>query len=187
MTAHPRDPMAKAEAALRRRAEKALEKREARKARKSSPAVEAGIWDDRDGKARPTAERRAKGAFVLRDGEDAGVTVAVDEAATVLDRLARRGIVTSDQRDAGHDFAALMQRTQLTKQGRSCLNFDPVGYDDSEPTHAEMRDAAERWRLYMACGAEVWREMRRVCCDGEPVRSLDRLRAGLDHCVKMWA
>ena len=153
------------------------------------PAVDADIWTDRpdSGKCRPTPERLAKSDFRLHDAEDAGVTVAIDSLPTMLDRLCAKGIITHDQRDGGLDFAALIRRTRLTSEGRSCLDFSPVGTGgDPEPTHAELRDEQERAEHYLACGMFTFAEMRRVCVDQHEPRSLDRLRHGLDICVKFW-
>jgi len=174
--------------------DKRLVKRSKRKARKAraqeqSRAIAAAQWEPRpdSGKDRPTPERIAKGAFKLVDGEDAGVTVAVDTAATTLDRMAANGIITPEQAQGGHDFAALLDRTRLVSQGRSCLNFEPVGHeDDSPPSHAELRDQAERREIYLACGMLTFAELRRVCCDGDKPRDLARLKEGLDICVKFW-
>ena len=155
--------------------------------KQQSAAVEAAIWTDRDGKARPTPERKAKGDFVLRDGDDAGVTVAVDQTVTELDRLRNRGVITPDQAQGGHDFAALLDRTRLTSPGRSCLNFDPVGYDGGDTqSHSAERDAQERAEIYLACGVATFAELRSVCCDMHPPRSLIRLRSGLSLCAKFW-
>ena len=174
--------------------DKRLVKRSKRKLRRSkrqeqSAAIIAAQWEPRpeSGKDRPTPERKAKGNFRLVDGEDAGVTVAIDTEATILDRLAAKGIVTQAQAQGGHDFAALIERTRLVSQGRSCLNFEPVGYDDDrEPSHAELRDIEERREIYLACGTITFAEMRRVCCDGQRPSDLRRLREGLDLCVKFW-
>ena len=161
--------------------------RRRRKAKPQSAAVAANIWEDRAGKARPTPERLAKGSFVLRDTEDAGITVAVDEACTMLDRLHRAGRIDGDQLQGGHDFAALMERTRMVSRGRSCLDFSPVGHDDSEPTHAELRDQEERAKLYLRCrGPWIWAELRRVCCDGHNPRDMPSLLAGLDMCAEFW-
>ncbi len=93
---------------------------------------------------------------MLRDGEDAGVIVTVDEHAHVLDQLAGKEIIDSDQCQAGHDFAALMERTRLVAGGRSCLNLDPVGHEgDAVPTHSELRDADERRDLNKRIGSWV--------------------------------
>lgn len=189
MTKHHRDPMARAEVASQKRAARMREKREARKAKKTSVAVSAEIWDDRDGKARPTPERRAKGSFVLRDGEDAGVTVAVDECVTVLDALAKEGLITEDQRQGGHDLAMVLYRTRLGSQGRSCLDFTPSGHpdEDSPETHQEQRDRQQRAQVFAACrGPWVWPELYRVCGQNRPAQSLPSLRAGLDLCVKVF-
>lgn len=167
-------------------------KRERRRLRRRAKqqvaaAVAADIWEDRDGKARPTPERKAKGAFVLHETEDAGVTRAVDTAVTMLDQLAVQGRITAEQAHGGHDFAALMERTRLVSAGRSCLDFTPVGHDgDADPTHGELRDIQERDELYLACGVAVWSEMRWVCCDHQAPRRLDRLIVGLDLCVRFW-
>lgn len=152
-----------------------------------SAAVSADIWQDRDGKARPTSERRARGSWVLRDGEDAGVTIAVDEHAHVLDQMASKSIITSDQQQAGHDLAALMERTRLVAGGRSCLDFTPVGHEgDAEPTHSELRDAKERRDLYAKIGAGVWAQLRMVCHEGHWPDRINDLRGGLDVAAKYW-
>lgn len=189
MTKHTRDPFERAEAAAKKRVLRLAEKREARAKRKASPAVAAEIWTDRDGKARPTPERRAKGSFALRDGEDAGVSVAVDEAVTVLDRLALAGQITEDQRQGGIDLAAVLHRTRLGSQGRSCLDFSPAGHsdDDAPETHQQRRDRQQRAKIFGACrGPWVWPELYRVCGQDQPVRSIEALRAGLDVCVKVF-
>ena len=153
----------------------------------TSAAVTADIWQDREGKARPAEERRRQGSWVLRDGEDAGVTMAVDEHAHVLDQLAAKGIIDSDQCQAGHDFAMLMERTRLVAGGRSCLNMDPVGHEgDAEPTHSELREADERRDLNKRMGSWVWSEMRMVCHQGFWPDRLDGLHEGLDVAAKYW-
>lgn len=169
---------------------RAYSKAARRKRRKTvAAAVAAQIWEDRAGKARPTAERRAKGKFVLRDGDDAGVTVAVDEGVTVLDRLALAGVITEDQRQAGHDLAAVLYRTRLGSTGRSCIDMSPVGYegDDLEETHQEVRDRQQRAQVFQRCrGPWVWPELVRVCRDDQRPRSIEALRDGLDVAVAVF-
>lgn len=166
---------------------KAAKKIAKAKRAEESAAIQANIWADREGKARPTPERLAKGDFVLRDGDDAGVTVAVDQEATELDKLRNAGAITPDQAQGGQDFAALLERTRLTSPGRSCLNFDPAGYDgDEAPSHTAERDARERAEIYLACGMATFAELRHVCCDLYPPRNLIRLQAGLNICAKFW-
>ena len=155
-----------------------------------SIAAAAEIWEPREGKERPTPERRAKGAFVLRDTEDAGVTVAVDEGATELDRLALRGTITEDQRQAGHDLAQVLHRTRLTSSGRSCIDMTPVGHqslEDSDDDWQAKRDEQQRQAVYLRCrGPWVWPELIRVCRDDEPVRDVASLRSGLDVAMKVF-
>lgn len=180
---------ARARAEGKRTAKKARRAARHRAKQELSAAVAADNWEDRpdSGKSRPTAERKDKGRFVLRDGEDAGVSIAVDEAAHILDVLHSRGVITGDQRDAGHDIAALLERTRLVSAGRSCLDFTPVGHDDNrEPTHGELRDTQERNDLYLGVGMLTFRELRHVCHEGNPPRSVDRLRDGLTFAAKMW-
>lgn len=154
-----------------------------------SAAVQAENWNDREGRARPTPERKAKGAFVLRDGDDAGVTVAVDEDVTELDRMRKANKITTEQCNAGHDFAAMINRMLMVPPPRSCLNFEPVGYDDSdEETHTERRDREDRTRIHMRCmaGPWVWAELRRVCVDNAEAKHMPSLLQGLDICVAHW-
>ena len=152
----------------------------------ASIAVAADIWTPREGKDRPTEERRSKGVFVLRDTEDAGVTVAVDECATMLDELHSKGIINGDQLQAGVSLAMLLERTRLGGAGRSCLDFSPVGYDDSEPSHQELRDAQERQEIYLGVGMFTFAELRRVCHENQRMRDKQRLTDGLDFCAKYW-
>ena len=163
-------------------------RREARKAELERQAAEARAeaWRDKPTEARPTPERQRKGAFALRPVDDTP-SVAVDEAPTMLDVLHRAGAITNNQRDGGLDLAALLRRTMLVSEGRSCLDWTPVATgDDSAPTHAELRDAEERAEIYLACGMVVFAELRRVCHEHQMPRSLDRLRQGLDICARFW-
>jgi len=164
------------------------QKKAQRRADQISAARHAENWTDREGKARPTPERKAKGVFVLRDGDDAGVTVAVDECSTMLDQLRMHGIITDPQCQAGHDFAAMLNRMQMVSPGRSCLDFTPVGYDgDHEPTHAELRDKDDRIKIFAKCsGPWVWPELRRVCFENDKPRDLKSLISGLDICAVYW-
>lgn len=164
------------------------ERKRQRQADQMSAARHAENWQDREGKARPTPERRAKGVFVLRDGDDAGVTVAVDEAVTMLDQLRRNGTITDPQCQAGHDFAAMLNRMQMVSPGRSCLDFTPVGYEgDHDPTHAELRDKADRIALFAKCsGPWVWAELRRVCYEHDKPKHMPSLISGLNMCADYW-
>lgn len=135
--------------------------------------------------AEPTEQRRTKGLFacIALDGS----RVERDLHATMLDKLFDAGSITDEQCQGGQDFAVLMERMRLVPAGRSCLDNSPRGFDDTaEPTHGELRDEEERQRLHSACGSLVWAELRRVCVEQCNPRSIDRLRIGLDQCVKLW-
>lgn len=169
------------------KAEKRRKKRMA--AREAAAQIEAKRWIPREGKDRPTQQRLTKGAFVLRDTEDAGVSVAVDENATMLDRLRSAGLISEDQRQAGHDLAGVLQRTSLAPQGRSCLDMTPRGHhgDDTDETWQERRDSQQRRLVWARCkGPWVWPELMRVCRDDEACRHIDSLRSGLDICVQVF-
>lgn len=155
--------------------------------REARKALEEQLVNDREGNRRPTPERVARGAFAVYDTEAAGVRFAVDTASTQLDRLRIAGTITPEQCQGGLDFAALIDRTRLIGQGRSCINFDPVGHDANDLDDPQAaHDERERRELYLACGTFTWAEMRRVCCEDRKPVDLDRLRAGLDLCVKFW-
>ena len=59
-----------------------------------SAAVVLENWRDKDGKARPTPERPNRGSFILIDGDDAGVAIAIDTSVTTLDRLRQALLIT---------------------------------------------------------------------------------------------
>lgn len=152
----------------------------------ASIAATADVWEDREGKARPTPERRAKGQFRLIDGDDAGVTVAVDQCATMLDWLSARHRITPEQHAAGIMLTGLLDRTRLGSRGRSCLDFSPVGHDGDEISEQAIRDEQERADVYLGVGMASWAELRRVCQDHEKPRDIAKLHIGLDFCATYW-
>lgn len=142
------------------------------------------IWQDRPHKARPTPERLRRGRWRLDDTEAAGVTVAVDEQATRLDQLQAKGIITAEQCQAGLDLADLIRRTRVTRAGRSCIDFAPVGHDpDHYDDSAEIAALGFRRQIYERVGPVTWQELWRVCVDERRPSDVDRLRAGLSDCV----
>lgn len=155
-----------------------------------SAAILAENWTDRRDKGRPTPERRRRGAFVLIDGDEAGVAIAVDAAATMLDQLRLAGLISDLQAQAGHDLAALIDRTQIGPPLRSCLDFAPRGHTgDRPPTHGELRDLAERAALIRITGAAGWALLRAVVLEQRAptgTGNLGRLRAGLDAVAAFW-
>lgn len=145
----------------------------------------AEVWEDQPHRARPTTERLKRGSFVIRDTDRAGVTVAVDEHATELDRLYAAEVIDADQRQGGLDFADLMRRTRLTSEGRSCIDFSPVGHDPEEYDDTQERqDSKARQDLYAVVGPRTWHILRRVCIEDSRHANAVRLREGLDRCAE---
>lgn len=178
--------LAKAAQAKPSKVDKAARRRQKRAERDSLRiAAAAENWDDREGKARPTPQRRLKGVFSLRDGDEAGVSVAVDHASGVIDALAHANHITARQREAGHVFEEVSRGAIGSPAGRSCVDFTPAGYgdDDDEAT----AKAQARWAsLRRVMSIAHRQECMAVCWQGAKPHSLSRLRAALDI-VGDWA
>lgn len=171
------------------KAERARRKEEAAKARRSEKRAErdrlriaaaAEIWEDREGKARPTPERIRKGVFRLREGDLAGVSIAVAEVESIVDALAAKGLLTPRQREAGHGVEDVARGVLGSPSGRSCCDMTPVGYDGDEDDEGAAH-AAARWNsLRRMLHPADRRECIAVCWERRRPSSLDRLRRGLD-------
>lgn len=149
-------------------------------------AAAAEIWEDREGKARPTPQRKLKGVFSLRDGDEAGVSVASDSASCTLDALAVRGVISAQQCEAGHIFEDAARGVMGSPAGRSCVDFSPVGHEGGEDEEAAAK-AKRRWdSLRRIMRPDDRRELLAVCWQGAAPRSMDRLRRGLDATAN-WA
>jgi hypothetical protein len=179
--------LSKAEKAKQREVAKVARRKQHKAEReKLNLAAAAQIWDDREGKARPTPQRRRKGVFSLRDGDDAGVSVAVDEASSCIDALAVQRLITARQREAGHVFEEVSRGAIGSPAGRSCVDFTPVGHEGDEDDEDAVR-AQARWRSLRRMLSPAHRqECMAVCWQGAQPVSMDRLRAALDV-VGDWA
>lgn len=154
------------------------ERRRAKEAAAERERIE--IWTDRDGKSRPTPQRRLKGVFRLRDTDDAGVSVAVDAASCVVDQLAALEAITPRQKEAGHEFEAVARGVLGSPAGRSCVDFSPVGHDTDDDDDAAVA-AKRRWdSLRRMIRPDDRRELIRVCWEKRRPESMARLRRGLD-------
>ena len=177
------------------KAAKAKRREEAREARRSERrkqkqqdeiAARVENWEDREGKARPTPQRIRKGVFSLRDGEDVGVTIAVDGASCVIDALATRGVISARQREAGHIFEEVARGAIGSPAGRSCVDFSPVGYDGDNDDEDAIR-AQKRWNsLRRMMRPQDRQECMAVCWQRAWPSSINRLRSALDI-VADWA
>lgn len=179
--------LSKAEKA-KRREEAAKARRTERRKQKQQDDQNARIenWTDREGKARPTPQRIRKGVFSLRDGEDAGVTIAVDAASCVIDALAARQVITARQREAGHIFEEVARGAVGSPAGRSCVDFSPVGYEGDHDDEDTVR-AQKRWNsLRRMMRPQDRQECMAVCWQRAQPRSIHILRSALDV-VADWA
>lgn len=149
-------------------------------------AAAAEIWEDRDGKARPTPQRRLKGVFSLRDGDDAGVSVAVDQRACTIWTLLDLGLIDKRQAEAGEIFEEVARGGIGSPSSRSCIDFSPVGHDGDGDDDAAIR-ARSRWRsLQRMLSPSDRQECMAVCWQHVMPRSISRLRHALDI-VGDWA
>ena len=171
------------------KAEKAKRREMSAESRKKAKQAERGrlriaaaaeIWDDREGKARPTPERKLKGVFSLRDADDAGVSVAVDSASCVIDAMAEMGAITARQCEAGHIFNGAARGALGSPSGRSCVDFSPVGHDGDDDDEAAVM-ADNRWNsLRRMIRPDDRRELMAVCWQNAKPQRLEQLRRGLD-------
>lgn len=108
------------------------------------------IWADRpdEGKSRPTPERRRMGKYRLVDGEDAGATVAYDEAADPVAAANMAGVIDAKTVDAFRTFEALARAINGSPSQRSCLNIEPIGYDEDD-------DDPDAWREWKSVTREL--------------------------------
>lgn len=192
-----------------RRRQKAQRKAEKEQADMEAAAAERERqWTDREGNARPTKERAAKGRVHLVETRDAGVKMALDEHASPLRRALFDGKLgmladgTTDgaeaamararaRVDAGERFEALCRFVMGSPGPRSCLDFVPRG-TGREPEHA-----ARVWAEYKGAVQAVGMQSAAVLVDvcwsqrGTGPRRPDARRwrlliAGLDVLVGRW-
>lgn len=136
----------KIEAARRRAASAAGEKRGPAPGAKPNTATRPPVQAPERAKAvRPTEQRLSKGAFRMPTGPLRQDLPAVDEAHDCVAALLRARLITPEQEAAARDWQELKAavRAELgLSQGRSCLDLSPAGHDDSDGDSEVMR----RWR-----------------------------------------
>lgn len=179
--------LAKAEKARRREDAKQSRKQQRKKERDQIRlAAAADIWEDREGKAKPTPQRKLKGVFSLRDSDAAGVAVAVDSASSPIGALADLGAITDRQREAGDIFEDAARAALGSPTGRSCVDFSPAGHVGDNDDDIAVA-ASKRWdSLRRMISPQDRRECMAVCWEHARPVSIDRLRRGLDA-VADWA
>lgn len=142
-------------------------------------------WKPREHRDRPTKERLRRGKWELHDTDIAGVTVARDMSCLWIDKLHQAGILSADQMGAAVDFYELHTRTKVTKQGRSCLNMEPVGHDPEIDEATENAMLAEK-ELRQELGPRLYWVLVKVCVDNQLQPSMTEAKEGLDRCIKFF-
>ena len=112
----------------------------AKRKAKRSQVVRTYSLDELETLEGPTDQRRQRGAWTRHKSKDRTEIHERDMRSNPIDALEHDGVITPEQAQAGRDYEALMARTRLVGEGRSCLNFEPVGYGDSD------HDDADAWR-----------------------------------------
>lgn len=110
------------------------------KRKQRSRQVKSYSLDDLEQLEKPTDERRRRGVWSEYKSKDRTERHERDVTAHPIDALEWDGVITSEQAQAGRDYEALMARTRLVSQGRSCLDMTPVGYGDGD------HDDPQSWR-----------------------------------------
>lgn len=160
---------------------------------KRKPTDPYDPWEDKPdrGRSRPTLERIRKGQYRLVTGDDAGVTVAIDETSDPLRDCYFKGKIPAGLLYAGERFEGLC-RSQVKHGPRSCLDWMPRGAGEPESDYQARRH--EMWRdLCRVMGMETSFILMDVCFhhNGTGPRRPDarrwvRLLDGLETCRKFW-
>lgn len=110
------------------------------KAKKRSAKTRTPIEPPQRYKERPTVERMLRGRWRLGETIDAGIKVAIDDAAHPLEALRHDGIISDEQYQAGSDFEALYRAQCEVPQSRdSCTIWEPRGHDETDGPIEERR------------------------------------------------
>ena len=160
-----------------------LKRREERKADEHEQT-----WTPREGKDRPTPERRKRGQWAFVTTEDAGGKAARDMHAHPIDRLEHAGVISNDQASAARDFEDLYRACMEVGGTRdSTTIWEPQGHDSTDgPVEAK-----ERYReLCRQIGIVRENALRQVCVFGyEPRRAAEigALREALNEAGRFFA
>jgi hypothetical protein len=91
-------------------------------------------------KERPTAERMMRGKWRLGETIDAGIKVAIDDGAHILDAMRHEGLISSEQHQAGFAFEELYRSQCEIPQARdSTTIWEPKGFASDDGPVEERR------------------------------------------------
>lgn len=146
-------------------------------------------WEDRPGNARPTPERMAKsgwrsdkkpGGYRMGETKDAGVKFAQDMASDPLQALYSTHHIAPWEWEAAEAFEVLARKIRGDVGQRSCINFEPVGHDETEG-NAQLEGS---WKvLRQQLGFVLFQAVDAAAYHRDEIDDLDRLKAGLEVCA----
>lgn len=140
---------------------------------------------DRPGNARPTPERARKGAYRIGETKDAGIRYAIDEHSDPLQRAYAQKLIEPWEWDAAEAFEELARRNMGDVGQRSCINFEPVGHDDTDgDVEAAAKWKVIRMKLQDCGGFPVWQQVQAVCYFRDEITDYRLLRHGLEVCAE---
>lgn len=151
---------------------------------------------DRQGQARPTPERIAKGSYRVGETSRAGIRFVMDEDATPIRAAHRRGKLTRRQVDAAEAYEE--HHTSVWGRGgsRDCLDTSPRGGASHESDSQQMRWASANRRLNALMAlmdAKVAKVLFDVCVNQEAIgdcrptyKRYQHLVLGLDICADFY-
>jgi hypothetical protein len=112
----------------------------AKKSRRAAKTRETVEQPPQRHKERPTAERMLRGKWRLGETIDAGIKVAIDDAAHPLEALFYDRLISQDQYQAGVDFEMLYRaQCEVPATRDSCTIWEPHGYASDDGPVAERR------------------------------------------------
>jgi len=129
-----------------------------KRGKKPQKATRAHVEAPQRHKERPTVERMARGKWRLGETIDAGIKVAIDDAAHPLEALRHDGLISAEQYEAGCDYEALY-RSQCEVPGSrdSTTIWEPKGYaSDDGPIEERERYKALCRAIGMLCERRLW-------------------------------
>lgn len=142
-------------------------------------------WADNpnEDRARPTPQRRKRGAFRLVRLEKNGPSAAIDVTAQPIMAALASGVITERQYDAAVRFEQLARQIRGPVGQRSCLDLEPVGHDESDGAE----EAEREWgAIRKELGFAVFQAVDAVAYHHDRIERVRLVRQGLDWLGDYW-
>lgn len=157
------------------------------KKRGKKPSAPSGMPPHRHNE-RPTPERMLRGKWRMGETIDAGIKVAIDDAAHPVEAMLYDKIISPEQYQAACDFEALYRAQLEIPQARdSCTIWEPKGHDETDgPVHERARYRA----LVRSIGMIHDSVLIRHCVHHVPTRGpkeVGQLREALNSVVHFYS